>query len=1758
MAAEPYTLVLEFSRAKEAGDPFAMRMEPQVYNRRFADKTYKDAELAWDEPFVAAIEALRAPKRDPEIVQRLGNELRAFLEKTGWAREEAALSLAVDEKRPVVLTIRSAAAELYTLPWELLALGQTMRHVGELPNVTVRYEWPGTKTRAEEPSPRPEGGRIFLAHSHAGGKVLANEHMEAIQDACDEAGHEFDMERDVLAQASRRTLGEALAEARKQNKPIAVLELLAHGGPIGSTFGLMLDPDDAGGPPGVDSDRLASLLAEYADMVRLVVLIACDSGNSGKLGNHMGSVAQALHRAGVAAVVASRYPFSVKGAGEFVRAFYRELLVPPRSVEDAFVAARQRLAAVATRLDWASVQLYAREDDGMDSRPLVVRPYQGLLPLGPAQNRFFFGRDKEAQEIVSDLGALVKASKPRFVVVEGWSGTGKSSMVMAGAVPRLTRPADPAAGAPGEPGWSPGYALATMKPGGDPETSLDLAIGREKRRPLLLVVDQLEEIFTHAREPKRTGFARRLWEIARDPASGVSVIVTVRSDFIGPCGEILLDDTGRRLDRVANDDAFSVRVSQLSKEQLRETIVEPAARVGLVIEASLVNRILREIGTALGALPLIAHTMNLLWEERSGRVLTVGAYEAIGTVTGALHKHANGLVDALDEPGRKMAERLFVGLVAQEVEAEGASPGTRRRLTIKGIRDELCHGDRALGEGFDAMLGSLENGRLLVVDGEGDRKTVEVAHEALIRGWARLDEWLERHGDMFRRKKELDRWLAMSRSLGTLLNEKQIDTAAAFKRDYPEAFSRDAEGLFTKSRRRLARSKWLRRVGILATVFVAVTGLVGGVIMYLLKHDADHLAQIAQRNAKSVADAALIKVAKQHLDQNDPFTAMQLLNAVEQPDRRTEWLNLALEVLKGAPVAKFQGEALRGPAGEIGEVEAMAWSPDGKWVASGFKDGQAWIWSLDNPRSPERLGGQAGRVAAVAFSDDGGLVATGSDDGIARVWSVKSPRSPLELEAHDGPVRGVAFGQGKTLLTWSGADGIARVWSDVSPEPGRAAPPGSTPLGGPGARFASAAWSEDRALVVTASSDGIVRVWDPKDPRKPKLASASGGVALRRALLAGRHVLTVDVEDGIEAWAVTDTGITPERHLARSKLGVEASDDLGRLHAAAIDVHGLRAAFGFAGGKAFWWSFDEDRAKKLVPIEKRDGASAHKGAVRSVTFGPADDDDPPSILTTSNDGTARVWSYDVVTAEMSDRTVLRHADRVGAATFSPSGKLVVTGSADGTVRLWRAVQQGAIDLEGVASVAFDARDTVMIAVLDDAGVKREQAYAAVWPGDRTRGKPEGEVRGAAGSKELRATALSRDGKVFAGVSADGVVHVFRTGALDAPPIDVQGAPPATESPDPPDLGPDGSEMLVVSKDGKPELRSTLDPRAAATVFEHGGEIVAAASFADDKLIRTIVAGSTDGSVYAWNRASPRAPLKQLFPGQARVRSIALGQGPRGAQILAVSEAGVACVFGLIMAKVPPSPGTLEDAGRQEAQGFEERGCLKDKDDNDAKLADYRLSPDGTWVAGVLDSTKDVVVWGVDDSGKPAGHVSLQKPATTMAFSADSSRLLTASNDPTAWVFKLGDVAQALEEQALEPDVTVRAAGLGGHRSGVRSAGFHANGKGAVTVSNDGTARLWEIDVGDVKRRLEDSSIDCPSESDLSAYLEGLEEALQNTGITVAKIHRDCVNAPHRGSAVPSDAPSVAPVKAALSAAKAAVKAKLEERRKSEAAGAAKE
>lgn len=350
-----YRLVLEFTRAERAGEPHAFRFAPQTYLLRTPGGGFEGVEFPWTRALLDDLKSVREPSRGPEVVHRVGEVLRRFLGGAGWDAHERAIVRAAREGARIVITVRSAAAELYALPWELLALRSTGQLVGSIPGLLIRYEWPETETARA----RTTGGRVLYAWSAAGGAVPAAEHQAALR----EAGA-LDPGRDVVAHASYAAIAEALAQAERAGAPYAALHLLCHGGPAGATYGLALD-EGAGGPAlVVDAGRVQQLLAPHAGTLRLVVIAACDSGNAGELGNSLGSVAQMIHRAGVQAVVASRFPLSVAGSSRFAAAFYPALVQGRACLEQAFLAGREALARDPSQLDWASLQLYSRAADG--------------------------------------------------------------------------------------------------------------------------------------------------------------------------------------------------------------------------------------------------------------------------------------------------------------------------------------------------------------------------------------------------------------------------------------------------------------------------------------------------------------------------------------------------------------------------------------------------------------------------------------------------------------------------------------------------------------------------------------------------------------------------------------------------------------------------------------------------------------------------------------------------------------------------------------------------------------------------------------------------------------------------------------------------------------------------------------------------------------------------------------------------------------------------------------------------------------------------------------------------------------------------------------------------------------------------------------------------------------------------------------------------------------------------------------------------
>jgi hypothetical protein len=778
---KPYMLTLELVRGDSNGSPFVFRYMDQEYLLR-QEEGYRRARLSWDSQCQEDLAELGQPSPSREAVQRLGDMLGAFLGQLGWGEHEARLQAAVREGREVHVTFRLAAAELYSLPWELVTLKGSGQHLGELPGCHVHYEWPGVPASPERDVPRAEGGRILFAWSAAGGLVPAEEHLRVLSAVCARYGYPFKPARDVVDKLSLHALTEALSASEE---PVAALHILCHGararGPGATEYGLLWNASHGEGTAFVDPGDLRQVLAPYAGKVRMVVLSACQSGNAVP-DSHLGSVAQGLHRVGIPAVVASRMPLSARGSIQLTETLYEELLGQLSPLSRALAAVRSRLQENAESLDWASLQVYARGEDEVALRPFIFRPYRGLLAFRPEDRRFFFGRSKLEAELLERVRQAAMGQRRRFQVVAGASGVGKSSLVLAGLVPLLPQQEwDWLAVRPGELvcGESPSLAgrsaalqelrrrvrqLWSTEPlpvsdGASVEDWVEeLRLLRQARpgRKLLLVLDQFEEVFTLIGGEERQTLLRGGWAMAKQRELGCVTVATLRVDHLDRCGEVVLED-GRRLDAIVYSEECRMFVPQLGPEELAEAIEKPAHKVGLELGPGLVKKLSRDIGREPGALPLLEHALDLLWQRREGRRLTHQAYREMEGLTGALTQTAEQLCEGATEAERTQARRLLVRLMAIR---DLASPRTQGRVWV----EEMLPSGGEEREAFKSALEKLVRSRLLVTGrgGEGGRGAwVQLAHETLLCRWERLERWVAEDWESEKQLRELEEWAAM-------------------------------------------------------------------------------------------------------------------------------------------------------------------------------------------------------------------------------------------------------------------------------------------------------------------------------------------------------------------------------------------------------------------------------------------------------------------------------------------------------------------------------------------------------------------------------------------------------------------------------------------------------------------------------------------------------------------------------------------------------------------------------------------------------------------------------------------------------------------------------------------------------------------------------------------------------------------------------------------------------------------------------------
>ena len=371
-------------------------------------------------------------------------------------------------------------------------------------------------------------------------------------------------------------------------------------------------------------------------------------------------------------------------------------------------------------------------------------PFPGLRAFQPMDAPIFFGREREIEQSIAQL----RAADARFLAIVGASGSGKSSLVRAGLIPRLMENAIPGSSdwrwarfTPGGGHGDPFLALASSLREADeslpPLNSAELAakLARDpantapvsdfalQKAPiaaeLLLVVDQLEELFTLVAPERREPFILFLDHAGRD--SRIRIVTTFRADFYHRCIEIpKLAQLLRAAFPLTAPDAVT----------LYAMIRRPAEYAGFEFEDDLAQRILEDTGTQPGALALMAYLLDELYRETAktgSRTLSYAAYETLGRVQGAIAHRAENIFAQLD----REAQEALPLLVAELAQVDDRGAVSRQRAPLK----TFSKNPAAL-----RLIEELTRSRLLVQLGsETQEPVVEVAHEALLHNWDRLD-----------------------------------------------------------------------------------------------------------------------------------------------------------------------------------------------------------------------------------------------------------------------------------------------------------------------------------------------------------------------------------------------------------------------------------------------------------------------------------------------------------------------------------------------------------------------------------------------------------------------------------------------------------------------------------------------------------------------------------------------------------------------------------------------------------------------------------------------------------------------------------------------------------------------------------------------------------------------------------------------------------------------------------------------------------
>lgn len=929
-------------------------------------------------------------------------------------------------------------------------------------------------------------------------------------------------------------------------------------------------------------------------------------------------------------------------------------------------------------------------------------PYLGLQVFNEGDADFFFGRENDTRRLIEKLKGF------RFLAVVGPSGSGKSSLVRAGLLPALrngvlpgshdwpiriftptARPLDALAGALASAEASnPGQALEAIdrivtamrqRPQAlDQATTLALS-GQPATARFVLVVDQFEEIFTLCTdEEQRARFLDNLLYAATVQDGRCIVIITLRADFYPRCAAY--PDLATMLA------AHQVLLGPLTDQGLRAVIVEPARRLGVEFEPGLVDRILNDVGKEAGALPLLEHALWELWQRRKGTTLRLADYERSGGVGSALATRADTVYESFPPEQQDVARRILLRLTQPGEETED----TRRRAQL----DELITwpGEQ---DAVRTVIDDLVGARLLTADQQPADGAVhiDVAHEALIRAWPRLREWLDEDREGLRVHRRLTEatheWERNQRDPDLLYRGARLNEAQALAARHPDRLNtserafldasvalREAD-LAAEQTRQRAREQQRRRVLIGLAAFSLVALVLAGIAAVKWREsDASAAAALAaqgtaEAEARRADDEASAAIAAQSTAEAEARRAddeaAAAIAAREEAEQQREIAATerdsarAQERLARSRLLATQASSIRRPDLALQlSLEAVRLDPE-----SPETRGNLFTTLAANPNLAAVLPAHAGQILGLAFSPDGTRVATAGSDGVLQVWDATTldPVGEPLISETTVVLRDPAFSPDGTMLLVAGELGpvLFDMTSDAPASTGRVITPGF-PMDVWGFAF-----SPDSTTLAFATDQGLM-LWDiAADAPVGEMVTTTGGLATDVAFSPDGSLLAASSERQVQLWDVA----------TREPVGDPMVGSTVISTVPAFNADGTLLATGEVDGTITVWEV----TTREPAYPSWEGSS---GTIEDLEFSPI----APWLAATGVGGTVVLW--DVATQAEVQGPLIGHESGVYAINFRPDGQVLASAGREGTLVLWNLSADTAIStfLRGARDVVF--------------------------------------------------------------------------------------------------------------------------------------------------------------------------------------------------------------------------------------------------------------------------------------------------------------------------------------------------------------------------------------------------------------------------------------------------------------------------------------